>query len=105
MALLCIDVRLDSWHYFTLFTCELQGDSNDCLCWCQTQAFFQIGHSIPPPIPNSLSSDAQDFIRQCLRVVPDDRPSASKLLAHPFVRRAVPASVGFGSSSNSDAKA
>ncbi|XXG60871.1 hypothetical protein AAC387_Pa04g2678 [Persea americana] len=49
-----------------------------------TQAFFQIGHSIPPPIPNSLSSDAQDFIRQCLRVVPDDRPPASKLLDHPF---------------------
>ncbi|KAJ6816414.1 putative MAP kinase superfamily protein isoform X2 [Iris pallida] len=50
-------------------------------------AFFRIGRGEQPPIPNSLSRDARDFISQCVQVNPEDRPSAAQLLEHPFVRR------------------
>ncbi|KAJ3697749.1 hypothetical protein LUZ61_001454 [Rhynchospora tenuis] len=51
------------------------------------QAFFKIGRGESPPIPDNLSSEAKDFITQCVRVNPDDRPSAVQLLEHPFVKR------------------
>ncbi|XP_068637442.1 mitogen-activated protein kinase kinase kinase 1-like isoform X2 [Aristolochia californica] len=57
-----------------------------------TQALFKIGRGEPPTIPNSLSTDARDFIQQCLRVKPDERLTASQLLDHPFVKRSLPGS-------------
>jgi serine/threonine protein kinase len=56
----------------------------------QTNAFFKIGRGEQPPIPNYLSREARDFITQCVRVDPDDRPSAVQLLEHPFVKRPLP---------------
>ncbi|CAL5358408.1 unnamed protein product [Camellia sinensis] len=53
----------------------------------QMAALFRIGKGEPPPIPNSLSSDAQDFIFRCLKVNPNYRPTAAELLNHPFVKR------------------
>ncbi|XP_074570011.1 mitogen-activated protein kinase kinase kinase 1-like [Curcuma longa] len=50
------------------------------------QALYKIGHGEPPTIPDSLSRDARDFIRKCVQVNPDDRPNASELLEHPFVK-------------------
>lgn len=52
-------------------------------------AFFKIGRGDQPPIPCHLSNDAQDFIRQCLKVDPNSRPTAGQLLEHPFVRRPI----------------
>ncbi|RLN15449.1 hypothetical protein C2845_PM02G01410 [Panicum miliaceum] len=57
-----------------------------------TNAFFMIGRGEQPPIPNYLSKEAQDFIGQCVRVDPENRPSASQLLEHPFVNRPLRAS-------------
>ncbi|KAG6521381.1 mitogen-activated protein kinase kinase kinase 1-like [Zingiber officinale] len=51
------------------------------------EAFFKIGRGELPVIPNSLSAEARDFIKRCLRFNPDDRPSAAQLLKHPFVKR------------------
>ncbi|XP_076884328.1 uncharacterized protein LOC143533415 [Bidens hawaiensis] len=51
------------------------------------QALFCISRGEPPPIPNTLSAEARDFILKCLQVNPDDRPSAAQLLEHPFLRR------------------
>ncbi|KAM2669169.1 hypothetical protein EV2_020671 [Malus domestica] len=56
------------------------------------QALFQIGKGEPPPVPDSLSSDAQDFILKCLQVNPNSRPTAAQLLNHPFVKRPLHAS-------------
>ncbi|KDP42497.1 hypothetical protein JCGZ_00294 [Jatropha curcas] len=39
-----------------------------------------------PTIPNYLSADSRDFIQQCLKVNPEDRPTACQLLDHPFVK-------------------
>ncbi|KAL3745242.1 hypothetical protein ACJRO7_014366 [Eucalyptus globulus] len=60
------------------------------------QALFRIGKGELPPIPDSLSTDAQDFILTCLEVNPNNRPSAAQLLDHPFVRKP-PTSSGFAS--------
>lgn len=53
----------------------------------QVEAFFKIGRGELPLIPNSLSEEARDFIKRCLQINPDDRPSAAQLLKHPFVNR------------------
>ncbi|WJX32599.1 mitogen-activated protein kinase kinase kinase [Trifolium repens] len=50
-------------------------------------ALFRIGKGELPPIPDTLSRDAKDFILQCLQVNPDDRPTAAQLLNHPFLQR------------------
>ncbi|KAK8951993.1 Mitogen-activated protein kinase kinase kinase 1 [Platanthera zijinensis] len=50
-------------------------------------AFYMIGRGDQPPIPCHLSTEAKDFIRQCVKVDPNSRPTAAQLLEHPFVRR------------------
>ena len=55
----------------------------------QTQALYRIGKGEAPAIPSGLSKDARDFISQCVKPNPEDRPSASKLLEHPFVNRSI----------------
>ncbi|KAL5217348.1 hypothetical protein ABZP36_018032 [Zizania latifolia] len=54
-----------------------------------TQAMYRIGKGEPPAIPNAISRDARDFISQCVQSNPEDRPTASKLLEHPFVNRSM----------------
>ncbi|KAK6939814.1 Protein kinase domain [Dillenia turbinata] len=51
------------------------------------QAAYKIGKGIPPSVPDTLSREAKDFIMQCLKVNPDERPTAAQLLDHPFVKR------------------
>ncbi|KAH0451191.1 hypothetical protein IEQ34_018490 [Dendrobium chrysotoxum] len=53
----------------------------------EQHAFFRIGRGDQPNIPTYLSSDAQDFIRRCVQVDPNARPTAAQLLEHPFVTR------------------
>lgn len=53
-------------------------------------ALYRIGSGKPPPVPDSLSGEARDFIFQCLHVNPRDRPTATQLLDHPFVSRPLP---------------
>uniref|UniRef100_A0A453IGI9 Protein kinase domain-containing protein n=1 Tax=Aegilops tauschii subsp. strangulata TaxID=200361 RepID=A0A453IGI9_AEGTS len=54
-----------------------------------TQALYRIGKGEPPAIPSGLSKEARDFISQCVKPNPEDRPSAAKLLDHPFVNRSM----------------
>ena len=46
---------------------------------------FKVLHR-SPPIPETLSSEGQDFLQQCFRRNPADRPSAAALLTHAFVQ-------------------
>jgi len=49
-------------------------------------AIFHIGTTKShPPIPDNISSDANDFLLKCLQQEPNLRPTASELLKHPFV--------------------
>ncbi|CAN6475897.1 unnamed protein product [Victoria cruziana] len=58
--------------------------------WMQYEgvaAIFKIGNSKEiPPIPDHLSDDGKDFLRQCLQRDPSARPPAAQLMMHPFVR-------------------
>ncbi|PSS04377.1 Mitogen-activated protein kinase kinase kinase [Actinidia chinensis var. chinensis] len=54
-------------------------------------AMFKIGNSKDlPAIPDHLSDDGKNFVRQCLQRNPLHRPTAEKLLEHPFVKNAAP---------------
>ncbi|GLU00998.1 hypothetical protein SLE2022_183270 [Rubroshorea leprosula] len=61
------------------------------------QALFRIGKGEPPPVPDSLSKDARDFILKCLQVNPNKRPTAVQLLHHSFVKRPPPTPSGSAS--------
>ncbi|XP_010544368.1 PREDICTED: mitogen-activated protein kinase kinase kinase 1-like [Tarenaya hassleriana] len=68
----------------------------------QVSALFRIGKGVLPSVPDTLSPEAREFIFRCLKVKPEERPTATELLNHPFVRRPLqPASSGSGSGSAS----
>ncbi|KAL6195120.1 hypothetical protein ACLB2K_030741 [Fragaria x ananassa] len=54
------------------------------------EALWTIGKGQPPLVPDTLSREAQDFVHLCLKVKPDDRPTAAQLLEHPFVNKHFP---------------
>lgn len=48
-------------------------------------AMFAIVHEDQPPLPKGISSQLQDFLMQCFRKDPLIRPTAKKLLVHPWI--------------------
>lgn len=58
--------------------------------WSQYEgvaAMFKIGNSKElPAIPDHLSEEGKDFVRQCLQRNPLHRPTAAQLLEHPFIK-------------------
>lgn len=54
-------------------------------------AMFKIGNGKElPVIPDHLSEEGRDFVKQCLQRNPQHRPTAAQLLEHPFVKNAAP---------------
>lgn len=54
-------------------------------------AIYKIGKTkLAPPIPDNIkhliSQDAKGFINQCCTINPEQRPTATQLLNHPFIR-------------------
>ncbi|KAI8997661.1 kinase-like domain-containing protein [Pilobolus umbonatus] len=47
---------------------------------------YRMGSHEAPEIPTNVSPEAKDFLEKCLQIEPNDRPIASELLNHPFVR-------------------
>lgn len=59
-------------------------------------ALFRIVQDERPPIPESLSPDITDFLRQCFKKDARQRPDAKTLLSHPWIqncRRALQSSL------------
>lgn len=52
----------------------------------QAAAMFKVLRNESPPIPETLSAKGKNFLQCCFKRNPADRPSATKLLEHPFVR-------------------
>uniref|UniRef100_A0A6A7FWR3 non-specific serine/threonine protein kinase n=1 Tax=Hirondellea gigas TaxID=1518452 RepID=A0A6A7FWR3_9CRUS len=59
------------------------------------RAIFWIPNKPAPrlPNPNEFSNEFCDFVAQCCIKIPDDRPSADDLLAHPFITNAKSCSI------------
>lgn len=62
--------------------------------WSQYEgvaAMFKIGNSKElPAIPDHLSEQGKNFVKLCLQRNPVNRPTATQLLEHPFVKNAAP---------------
>lgn len=62
--------------------------------WSQYEgvaAMFKIGNSKElPAIPDYLSEEGKNFVKLCLQRNPVNRPTATQLLEHPFVKSAAP---------------
>ena len=50
----------------------------------EIQTMWRLGREDKPPFPDSLSEDASDFLSKCFEIDPDQRPTATELLGHPF---------------------
>ena len=71
-----------SFHFF--LSSKIRVDVRFCANE-QVKALLAIGRGELPKIPDILSLDARDFIAKCLKVNPEERPTAAELLKHPFV--------------------
>jgi len=47
---------------------------------------FKVGDGATPAIPETLSDEGQDFLSECFLHDPRERPTASDLMDHPFVK-------------------
>ncbi|XP_020895625.1 mitogen-activated protein kinase kinase kinase 4 [Exaiptasia diaphana] len=50
------------------------------------QIMFRVGDGATPAIPETLSEEGQDFLQQCFLHDPHDRPTASELMDHAFIK-------------------
>ncbi|EFJ34261.1 hypothetical protein SELMODRAFT_438664 [Selaginella moellendorffii] len=71
--------------YFLCFRTFLNNFSASFLVGENRQHEILVGRGALPEIPDSIQGDARDFILECLQADPSKRPTASKLLDHPFV--------------------
>jgi len=81
----------------TSYTAKADIWSLGCLCvemltgehpWAnltQMQAIFKIGSSAKPTVPSDITSDGDDFMQKAFDLDFEARPSAAKLLEHPWV--------------------
>jgi serine/threonine protein kinase len=57
--------------------------------WVDLKDYFSLCRAVSsqqiPDIPDHLSEQCKDFIRQCLRYNKAERPNVQELLAHPFI--------------------
>lgn len=53
------------------------------------KAMFMIQKNPPKGLPNedNYSPEYNDFVKKCLILNPDDRPTATELLEHPFIKK------------------
>ncbi|WPK24492.1 hypothetical protein PUMCH_001766 [Australozyma saopauloensis] len=50
-------------------------------------AIYKIGKTkLAPPIPDDISADAKDFLDKCFTINSEDRPTATQLLQHNFMK-------------------
>ena len=83
---MCVGVGICAYAAVLLFL-FFSLDSNHELYFVvlQPAAMFKVLRT-DPPIPDNLSPEGKDFLRCCFKRNPTERPTASKLLEHPFIQ-------------------
>ncbi|EPZ32143.1 Protein kinase, catalytic domain-containing protein [Rozella allomycis CSF55] len=79
-----ITAKADIWSLgctiIEMLTAELPWGNTNSI-----QVMFKIGHGDHPVLPDNLSDYLKDFLSQCFKFKPEERPNADVLLKHPFL--------------------
>uniref|UniRef100_J3MI69 mitogen-activated protein kinase kinase kinase n=2 Tax=Oryza brachyantha TaxID=4533 RepID=J3MI69_ORYBR len=78
------DLAVDIWS----LGCTIIEMFNGKPPWSELEgpaAMFRVLHK-DPPIPDNLSHEGKDFLQCCFKRNPAERPTATELLDHPFIR-------------------
>ena len=78
------DTKIDIWS-FGIFAFELAEGDPPYIREPQSRVMINIITLDPPSISTRWSEGFRDFVKQCLTVNPEERPSAEQLLAHPWL--------------------
>jgi len=76
--------KIDIWS-LGIFAMEMADGDAPYITEPQNKVIFNILNKKPPPIGPRWSDDFRSFVEACLTKDPNERPSASELLRHPFV--------------------
>lgn len=81
------DTKIDIWS-FGIFAFEIAEGDPPYIREPQSRVMINIITRDPPEISNRWSEGFRDFVKACLTVDPEERPSAEDLLKHPFLQGA-----------------
>ena len=81
------DTKIDIWS-FGIFAYEIAEGDPPYIREPQSRVMINIITRDPPEISNRWSDGFHDFVKACLTVDPEERPSAEDLLKHPFLQGA-----------------
>ena len=79
----CYSAKIDIWSLACVLI-EMLSGSRPWVNFTEIQALLKLGKLESPALDVSFSDAAVDFIRKCLIVDPDSRPTAMELLDHRF---------------------